>query len=130
MLVLIAMQKLASSSVAAIGKTLRQRLTRMRASTANIHSGIQAGIEGGDILLDGEERLEVELAKSMMELMEHEIPHLEALVEAADQVPSDTKILRILEVLEDRFEDRAVLFFTEYKTTQAALMSALMKRYG
>lgn len=130
MLVLIAMQKLASSSVAAIGKTLRQRLMRMRASTANIHSGIQAGIEAGDILLDGEEKLEMELAKSMMELMEHEMPYLEALVEAADQVPEDTKILRILEVLEDRFKGRAVLFFTEYKTTQAALMSALMKQYG
>lgn len=130
MLVLIAMQKLASSSVAAIGKTLRQRLMRLRASTANMHSGIQGSIDGADILLDGEEKLEVELAKSMMEIMEHEMPYLEDLVEAADQVPEDTKILRILEVLEERFKDRSVLFFTEYKTTQAALMSALMKKYG
>lgn len=130
MLVLIAMQKLASSSVAAIGKTLRQRLMRLRASSADIYSSIQSSIDGADILLDGEEKLEVELAKSMMAIMEHEMPHLEALVEAADQVPEDTKILRILEVLEERFKDRPVLFFTEYKTTQAALMSALMKQYG
>ncbi|MEH6628802.1 MAG: DEAD/DEAH box helicase [Motiliproteus sp.] len=130
MLVLIAMQKLASSSVAAIGKTLRQRLMRLRASTADIYSGIQSSIDDADILLDGEEKLEVELAKFMMAIMEHEMPHLEALVEAADQVPEDTKILRILEVLEERFKGRTVLFFTEYKTTQAALMSALMKQYG
>jgi superfamily II DNA or RNA helicase len=130
MLVLISMQKLASSSVAAIGKTLRQRLMRLRSSTADLYSGIQASFQSGDILLDGEESLEMELAKSMMELMEHEMPHLEALVEAADLVVEDTKILRIMEVLEERFKGRSVLFFTEYKTTQAALMSALMKEYG
>jgi superfamily II DNA or RNA helicase len=130
MLVLIAMQKLASSSVAAIAKTLRQRLIRMRGSSADIRQGIQSNFDGGDILLDGEERVEMEVAKSMMELMEHEMPHLEALVEAANLVPQDTKILRILEILEDRFLDRSVLFFTEYKSTQAALMSALMKKYG
>jgi superfamily II DNA or RNA helicase len=130
MLVLIAMQKLASSSLAAIGKTLRNRLMRLRASTADMQSGIQSSIGSEDMLLDGEEILEVELAKSMMAIMEHEMPHLEALVEAASQVPEDTKILRILEVLEERFKGRSVLFFTEYKTTQAALMSALMKQYG
>lgn len=130
MLVLISMQKLASSSVAAIGKTLRQRLMRLRSSTADLYSDIQATVRAGDILLDGEEALEMELAKSMMELMEHEMPHLEALVDAADLVVEDTKILRIMEVLEERFKDRSVLFFTEYKTTQAALMSALMKKYG
>jgi superfamily II DNA or RNA helicase len=129
-LVLIAMQKLASSSVAAIGRTLRKRLLRLRAAAADIHGSMQASIGGVDILLDGEERLEVELAKSMMAIMEHEMPHLEALVEAAELVTEDTKILRILEILEDRFKDRSVLFFTEYKTTQAALMSALMRKYG
>jgi superfamily II DNA or RNA helicase len=132
MLVLIAMQKLASSSVAAIAKTLRQRLIRLRASTASFQEEImaKANLEGGDMLLDEEEKVELELAKTMMALMEHEMPHLEALVEAADLVEEDTKIRRILEVLEERFEGRSILFFTEYKTTQAALMSSLMRQYG
>jgi superfamily II DNA or RNA helicase len=130
MLVLIAMQKLASSSVAAIGKTLRQRLMRLRASTSNLHGSLQARGDAADVLLDGEERIEADLAKSMMALMEHEIPHLEALVEAAEKITVETKISRVLEVLEDRFKQRNVLFFTEYKSTQAALMSALMAKYG
>ena len=35
-----------------------------------------------------------------------------------------------LSVVEECFADRSVLFFTEYKATQALLMSALHQRYG
>ena len=42
----------------------------------------------------------------------------------------ETKIERILEVVEESFTGRSVLFFTEYKATQALLMSELQNRYG
>ena len=37
---------------------------------------------------------------------------------------------QILEVLDTQYADRSVLFFTEYKATQALLMSELMNKYG
>ena len=43
----------------------------------------------------------------------------------ASEVTDETKIARILTVIEERFANRSVLFFTEYKATQALLMSAL-----
>ena len=49
---------------------------------------------------------------------------------AANEVTDETKIERILTVVGESFADRSVLFFTEYKATQALLMSALHKRYG
>ena len=77
MLVLIAMQKLASSSVAAITKTLRTRLERLRMSSTEIREKIALNTDESDILLDDEQYLEALLAESTMALMEHEIPHLE-----------------------------------------------------
>jgi hypothetical protein len=62
--------------------------------------------------------------------MEDEEPALRELVAAAEAVGAETKITRILGLLEERFSDRAILFFTEYKATQSLLMSALMERYG
>ena len=49
---------------------------------------------------------------------------------AANEVTDETKVERILTVVDESFADRSVLFFTEYKATQALLMSALHRRYG
>ena len=67
---------------------------------------------------------------SGVNLNPNEIPALEELLTAANEVTEETKIARILSVVEESFADRSVLFFTEYKATQALLMSALQKRYG
>ena len=139
-LVLIAMQKLASSSVAAIRKALKRRLQKLRDQrddlrarielTAKEQAAMSADPDDFGSLSDQADVLDSLLAEATLTLMEAEIPHLESLVEAADSVTTETKIEKILSVLEDRFQDRTVLFFTEYKATQALLMSALMRQYG
>ena len=140
MLVLIAMQKLASSSVAAIRKALKGRLGRLRETreklqeTIRLSSKEQTALSSADddssLLEDLENDIDVMLAEATLTLMEEEIPNLESLVTAADAVVFETKIQKILDVLEERYKDRQVLFFTEYKATQALLMTALMQKYG
>ncbi|WP_278471761.1 DEAD/DEAH box helicase [Gimesia maris] len=138
-LVLIAMQKLASSSVAAIRRALRNRHNRIQ-STREQLAKLQAQ---RDLLSSYEElesnndldelnRLDEQLAETAanLSLMEDEEPRLAELIEAADAVGSETKIDKILSLLEESFPDRSVLFFTEYKATQSLLMSALIREYG
>lgn len=140
MLVLIAMQKLASSSVAAIRKTLKRRLQKLRDTrdklkakirlSAKEKAALSAASEDFASPEDDWDDLDSMLAEATLTLMEQEIPNLEALVQAADTVTSETKVVKILDVLESKFQGRQVLFFTEYKATQALLMSALMRDYG
>ncbi len=130
MLVLIAMQKLASSSVAAISKALKGRLKRLTTAQGELKETLALPDSDSGLLMDEAEKYETMLVKAKVALMEEEIPNLEALVEAADRVVEETKISKIMEILEDRFKGRSVLFFTEYKATQSSLMTALMKRYG
>jgi len=140
MLVLISMQKLASSSVAAIRKALKGRLDRLRVSrkemqttiklSANESNALRAATDESFSLSDEQQDVDVDVAKATLLLMEEEIPHLKSLVSAAEAVGKETKIDKILEVLEGRYKDRRVLFFTEYKATQSSLMQALMAKYG
>lgn len=145
MLVLIAMQKLASSSVAAIRKALKGRLARLTHEKEQLlkllaeeqarlaKSSPLASAEDDADLLDLQQALDelsVENTAASIQLLANEIPHLRTLVDAADAVEGETKIERILEVMQSDFSDRQVLFFTEYKATQALLMSALIRRYG
>ena len=139
-LILIAMQKLASSSVAAIRKALKGRLGRLRDTREKLKEKIRlstkeqtALVDAADessILEDQEDGIDMILAETTLMLMEEEIPHLESLVEAADAVGYETKIGKILDLLESDYEGRQVLFFTEYKATQALLMTALLSKYG
>lgn len=136
MLVLIAMQKLASSSVAAIQRAIRGRLKRVglgRQRVAQIKSQIESyrqllETDGGDEIAKAEEELAT--LSSALVLMEDEEPTLRRLLEIADAIPNETKISRLLEIVEERFSGRSVLFFTEYKATQSLLMSALIACYG
>ncbi|MCM2372088.1 SNF2-related protein [Rhodopirellula sp. ICT_H3.1] len=138
-LVLIAMQKLASSSVAAIRRALKNRHGRIH-STRKELAKLQEQKEtlrSYDELestndLDELNRLDEQLAEKTLalSLMEDEEPRIAELIEAADAVQTETKIEKILSVLDECYPGRAVLFFTEYKATQSLLMSALMKKYG
>lgn len=143
MLVLISMQKLASSSIAAIRRALsgrRERLLRAGEDLENARNRsrvINDIIENADesnfsALTDELQRQEEIIAEisSALPLMEDEIPLLEVLITSADQVKKETKIQKILEVLDTQYADKSVLFFTEYKATQALLMSALINKYG
>ena len=62
--------------------------------------------------------------------MEDEEPRLRELIAIADQVRDETKINRILALVQERFSSQAILFFTEYKATQSLLMSSLIQKYG
>ena len=133
MLVLIAMQKLASSSVAAIRRALRGRLGRIeqgRDTLQELSRQYQEERDGadGDRLSVLEEQ--IVQANTSLRLVENEAPALKELLEAADSVQAETKISKILELLHGSLAGRSVLFFTEYKATQSLLMSALYAKYG
>jgi ERCC4-related helicase len=145
-LVLVAMQKLASSSVAAIRRALRGRLGRIAEGRGRLdelqarrdtrlkrleeYTDYEEYEKQGD--LDALSRLEEEIAElsGELKLMANEEPRLRELVEAAGRVGHETKISKILSILRHEFVDRQVLFFTEYKATQSLLMSALMREFG
>lgn len=134
-LVLKAMQKLAASSVAAIRKALVKRLNKLKASTVEMEKKQDllnqlSAID--DVDLDRLTRLEEEIAELGMEItvIADESPFLQELIGLADEVKAESKIREIMEALEDRIGDRSVLFFTEYKATQALLVSALNARFG
>lgn len=136
-LVLIAMQKLASSSVAAIRRAIKGRLSRIQQGRLRVEelkrqlSDYEEALQdlaSMDVLSKLEEQL-VE-AQTAVILMENEEPRLRELLIAAEAVEEETKTKRILEVVRDRFNGRTILFFTEYKATQSLLMSALMREYG
>jgi ERCC4-related helicase len=131
MLVLIAMQKLASSSVAAVRRALAGRLERI----------ITGHTEEIDLLrMYDENRLQDEedwnlqdeqaVRSASLALMQNEAAAIRQLIAAADAVVKETRIHSLLEVLRTRFTDRTVLFFTEYKATQALLLSALLCEFG
>lgn len=136
MLVLIALQKLASSSVAAVRRALKGRLARVQETATQLQRG-RAQLEEyreAQEWIDSEEMgvLEERLTDwaNWIKLMEDEQVRLEELVAAADEVQQETKIQTILGALEDRFQGRSVLFFTEYKATQSLLMGELIRSYG
>ena len=140
MLVLIAMQKLASSSVAAVRAALANRLARLRQAQEQINAAAPDIARLEEMLaeedpanLDEIARTEERIATMVgdaVRLSPEEIPSLEELIAAADQVETETKIERIIQVTQASFVEEAVLFFTEYKATQALLMSALQARFG
>ena len=138
-LILITMQKLASSSVAAVRRALARRLVRLQQAKAKLEESreglarlLELQAEDDPANQDEVSRLEERVAESLrgVDLNPNEIPALEELLVSANEVTDETKIERILAVIDESFADRSVLFFTEYKATQALLMSALHKRYG
>lgn len=139
-LVLITMQKLASSSVAAVRRALERRLARLREAKEKTDQSAPDMARLKELLaeddpanLDELARVEERLVENLgdgFHLNPNEIPALEELLKAADAVVRETKIERILQVVDEAFLNRSVLFFTEYKATQALLMSALQGRHG
>ena len=139
MLVLISMQKLASSSVAAIRRALTGRLGRLQTGQEELvqmqtaqqklkEMSKSSDFNEFDKLSKLEEEI-VQLSDKVL-LMQDEEPRLQELVEYANLVTKETKINEIIELTKTRFVDRHLLFFTEYKATQSLLMSALVEEYG
>jgi superfamily II DNA or RNA helicase len=140
MLVLISMQKLASSSVAAIRRALRGRLERLvaegqqldgaraRAGAESLRADYAASTAFSDE--DTTSSLDEQIAAASVRLMKDEVTRLRELLEVAGRVQRETKIERIVSLVDSRFQGRSVLFFTEYKATQSLLMSELTRHFG
>jgi hypothetical protein len=142
MLVLTALQKLAASSVAAVHRALAGRLDRLRAREEDL-PGRQAELErvwkrladdpDGDALSEDERAALEERIDELMvdvQLNPDEIPALAELVTRAVEVPRESRVDRLMELIEGLGDDRQILLFTEYKATQALVVSALALRYG
>ena len=130
-LVLIALQKLASSSIAAVVAALQTRIKRLGSEAAKSKVELESidEVEEDDARQAMERWLRDE-RQARLRLMEDEGRFLEELIAAADQVTSETRIIRILGVIKERFSNEPVLLFTEYKRTQALVISALMAEFG
>lgn len=136
-LVLIAMQKLAASSVAAIHSAVSGRIRRLGDSKQRLQDigqemmGLAEDLEAPE-LDDRYVALEEEYASTSVQvsLMENELPMLKELQALASKVKQETKIQTLLSVLENEFMDRTVAFFTEYKATQALIVNTLHRQYG
>ncbi len=130
-LVLIAMQKIASSSVAAIRAALRKRLGRIKAEVEAFRRQ-QGHVDRPEDEEDQDpfDALARWAEQERFQLMEDELPHLQALLEAAEAIGEESKILRIGEIIDTQYLDRSVLLFTEYKATQALVVATLMARFG
>jgi len=63
-------------------------------------------------------------------LSDNEEQRLCDLIEKVEKICTESKVTQILSLIEKDFPGRSVLLFTEYKATQALVMSALIKRYG
>jgi ERCC4-related helicase len=133
MLVLIALQKLASSSIAAVVAALQTRIKRLNAAALKSASELAAVDETGGDEDEDQQALRHWLRnekQARLRLMEDEGRHLADLLDAADRVTSEKRIVQIIEVIKKRFVNQPVLLFTEYKRTQALVISALMAEYG
>jgi len=143
MLVLIAMQKLASSSIAAISKAIDGRLARIKTDKDELNKSekrlndirniLALSTDDYDRSLTDELQVQEERIADLstnLKLMENESPQLQILSQAAKAIHKETKIEKIIEVVHKKYYGRQVLFFTEYKATQALLMSALIKHFG
>ena len=137
MLVLIALQKLASSSVAAVRSALQKRLLKLRELSSAVKQNLAPtpdAVRNIDRLADDPDSLnpilESEIATLHLELMENECARLAELIAVADRVTAETKVEAIINQVRSLPVGESVLFFTEYKVTQALLLSALWREFG
>lgn len=131
MLVLIALQKLASSSVAAVLAALRTRQTRLKQETGRWRAELELPSVVDDD--EGQRALEAwarDEKRARLQLTEHEEAYLDELIRAGEEVTDETRVRKVIEVIRNRFPDEPVLLFTEYKRTQALMITALMAEFG
>ena len=133
MLVLITLQKLAASSIAAIRNALRKRRV-MLADAVSRSNGVTSVALPDDEQATFDDVAEAEEAlpgSAAVLLMEDEIRRLDELVALSEGIANETKIERLLEMIREEFAaDEPVLLFTEYKATQALVVNALHRQFG
>lgn len=128
MLLLIALQKLAASSIAAITRALRRRRTMLANTVLDATLPDTTEPETFDEIAEAEEARPSETA---VLLMQDEIARLDEIIALSAEIHRETKIITLLELIEDELpEGEPVLLFTEYKATQALVYEALEARFG
>ena len=131
MLVLIALQKLASSSIAAVLAALKTRQGRLSKEATKSRAELDLPSEAGDDEMQKAlEQWARDEKRAQLQLMEDETLHLDDLIEAGERVTAETRVARVIEIIKHRFPGESVLMFTEYKRTQALVISALMAEFG
>ena len=133
MLVLITLQKLAASSIASVRNALRGRRRMLQAAIASGRSK-RAAMPGlvADTLDDNarwEERVPEEMA---FVLMRDEIERLDELLALSDKVTSETKIGRLVGLINSRRSGKRsrCCCSPKYKATQALVMNVLQREFG
>ncbi|WP_005031478.1 DEAD/DEAH box helicase [Holophaga foetida] len=131
-LVLASLQKLAASSVAAVERAIQNRLTNLRGNQQRKES-LEMALELDHWSEDDDARAtrEADLAKlsAKIALVENEEPFLLKLLTLSSRVREESKIHFLVDLVRREFVGKSVLFFTEYKATQALLMSALNQAF-
>ena len=134
MLVLISLQKLAASSVAAIASALRTRRETLMDKRRNAKAAAKKLEALSDPDLEGDARAETEELTAALyaeALLQDEIARVDELIALAAAVGAETKIDRIVSLIDDELPaEEPVLLFTEYKATQALMFRALEAKYG
>lgn len=133
MLVLITLQKLAASSIAAIRNALRKRRVMLAdlVKRTNEPASVSLPEEEQATFDELSEAEEVLPGSAAVLLMEDEIQRLDELIAIADTITQETKIERLLRMIGEEFgSDESILLFTEYKATQALIVNALHRRFG
>lgn len=128
MLLLIALQKLAASSIAAITRALRRRRAMLANSLLDATPRDISEPETFDEIAEAEEARPSETA---VLLMQDEIARLDEILALSTEIDRETKIATLLDLIErDLPEGEPLLLFTEYKATQALVHEALEARFG
>lgn len=134
-LVLISLQKIASSSIAAIKSALQTRLSKFEVNLRNLEEENKELIPDectaeSDEELRNLQTVEKAFKDITFKLMQDEAKHLRELVDLADKVTEESRIRKIIDLIDAEYQNEQVLLFTEYKRTQALMIGALMDKWG
>jgi hypothetical protein len=133
MLVLITLQKLAASSIAAIRNALRKRRIMLADAVSRSNEAASVALPDDlqvtfDDIAEAEEALP---SSAAVLLMGDEIQRLDELIALSEGIAKETKVERLLQMISEEFgADEPVLLFTEYKSTQALVVNALHQQFG
>ena len=133
MLVLITLQKLAASSIAAIRQALRKRRAMLAkvVGRADRTASVDLPDEGQATLDEVAEAEEALPGSAAITLMKDEMRRLDELICLSDAITVETKIERLVALIQDELPaDEPVLLFTEYKSTQALVVNTLHHHCG
>ncbi|MFP6855460.1 MAG: DEAD/DEAH box helicase [Opitutales bacterium] len=125
-LILSTMQKLAASSIAAVSSAMRLRHEKLRKEKSALEEFKKVQLEDSEALLeDGAEKEAEKIINNMMLVTRDEVEALEHLIGLASRVKEETKLRKIVDLIESSHAGDSVLLFTEYKATQSLLYEML-----